>query len=55
MSRCEECKYAVWDYCTYYNTTKKNWFVVDCSKGLDNDEDGEDCPEFKEADDGEYH
>ncbi len=35
MSRCEECKHAIWDYEEYYGTTQKQWFVERCKKDLD--------------------
>lgn len=44
--RCFECKHAVWDYETYYGTTKKEWFVNDCKK-CNYCEDLEGCEEFE--------
>lgn len=34
MNKCEECPNAVWDYETYYGTTRKDWFVDGCKKDL---------------------
>lgn len=48
--RCGRCRYAVWDYETYYGTTRADWFVADCSKGLDGENGGEDCEEYAEED-----
>ena len=46
MSRCEDCKYAVWDYEEYYGGAKR-WFVDDCKK-CNSDDDGE-CDDFEEV------
>ena len=32
--KCQTCKYAVWDYETYYGTTAKQWFITDCKKNM---------------------
>ena len=46
MHDCTKCKYAVWEYETYYGTKKKQWFVDGCEKDADKD----DCDEFEEED-----
>lgn len=38
MTNCETCKYATWDYCEYYGTNQKQWFVDGCKKNLIPDE-----------------
>ena len=43
--RCQTCKYAVWDYETYYGTTAKQWFITDCKKTM---EPVDDCEEYEE-------
>ena len=46
MNRCASCKYALFDYCEYYGTAEKNWFVDDCKKGADVGTD--ECEEYEE-------
>lgn len=52
MTKCEQCKFAEWDYETYYGTTRKEWFICGCKKDVDYWEEHEDCEEFEEADYG---
>ncbi len=47
MNNCENCKYATWDYETFYGTTKRQYFVTGCKKGMD-DPEGEGCEGFDE-------
>lgn len=35
MIKCEDCKYATWDYEEYYGG-KRQYFVDGCKKDLDN-------------------
>lgn len=51
MSDCNTCRFALWDYEEYYNTTYKQWFVEGCKKGM---QDADCCSEFDEweEDDG---
>ena len=46
---CQTCKFAEWDYVTYYNTTQKRWFVCDCMKDNDFTEDKEYCGDYQEG------
>lgn len=55
MSKCEECKYAIWDYYDYFGGAKQ-YFVYDCEKtdGLTGEQffkfinsTLDDCPIFK--------
>ena len=32
---CEKCRYAEWDYCTYYGISRKQFFVCGCTKDCD--------------------
>ncbi len=36
---CTNCKYALWDYETYYGTTRREWFVTGCEMRLDEPDD----------------
>ena len=52
MSRCEDCRFAEWDYEEYYNSPDKACFVCGCIKDLDcEEEDGADCEEYEENQD----
>lgn len=50
MSLCQTCKYAVWDYETYYGENQKyfrQYFIEGCKKALDEPE-GDECEEYEE-------
>ena len=49
MADCYCCKYAVWDYETYYNGTQKQWFVCDCKKDHLGLEENHECEDYKEG------
>ena len=51
MSRCEDCRYADWDYELYYGSNRKAWFVCGCLKAKDLDADGAGCEEYEEKQD----
>jgi hypothetical protein len=46
MSLCQTCKYAVWDYETYYGGDRQ-YFIEGCKKALDEPE-GDECEEYEE-------
>ena len=46
MSLCQTCKYAVWDYETYYDGSRQ-YFIEGCKKALDEPE-GDECEEYEE-------
>ena len=50
MSDCNTCRFALWDYEEYYNTTDKQWFVEGCKKDMP---DADCCPEFEEWEDND--
>lgn len=43
--QCNTCAYAEWDYERYYGSTAKDWFLVGCKKGL---EEQDECEEYEE-------
>ena len=50
MSLCQTCKYAVWDYETYYSEDReyfREYFIEGCKKALDEPE-GDECEEYEE-------
>ena len=51
--KCDSCKYAIKDYETYYGTTRKEWFVTGCKRGMIGEEEPEECEEYEEVQDGE--
>ena len=48
MGRCEDCRFADWDYELYYGSNRKAWFVCGCIKDLDCEEDGASCEGYEE-------
>lgn len=45
-NKCLKCKYATYDYETYFNTCQKQWFIDGCQKNCD----PKDCEGFEEVD-----
>ena len=47
MGECKNCRFAEWDYETFYNTTEKQWFVCGCKKDSEQTDAGE-CADYEE-------